>query len=185
MRSFKQRPNHRKRGGLPSPGCTMRNRFSAVILICAVASPISFAGQCQGPQIGTWTLLSYTETDPTTGEISSPYGLYPTGVSSYSADCHMYEMIVSEHRAAPASVVPTDAEKITLFDGLIAFSGRYIVDGSRLRYEVDASWNQSWTGSTQTRQFRIEENNLYVELPPTRNRDGKLTTPKLIWTRKL
>jgi len=97
----------------------------------------------------------------------------------------MYEMIVGEHRVAPSSVVPTDAEKIILFDGFIAFSGRYLVDGSRLRYEVDASWNQSWTGSTQTRQFRIEENNLYVELPPTRNREGKLTTPTLIWTRKL
>ena len=163
----------------------MRNRFSAVILVCAVASPTSFADQCQGPQIGTWTLLSYTEKDPMTGEISSPYGLFPTGVSSYAPDCHMYEMIVSEHRRAPASVVPTDAEKITLFEGLIAFSGRYTVDGSRFNYQVDVSWNQSWTGSTQTRQFRIEENNLYVELPPTRNRDGKLTTPTLIWTRKL
>ena len=97
----------------------------------------------------------------------------------------MYEMIVSEHRAAPAAAVPTDAEKIALFEGLIAFSGTYTVDGSRFKYQVDASWNQSWTGSTQTRQFRIDQNNLYVELPPTRNRDGKLTTPILIWTRKL
>jgi hypothetical protein len=163
----------------------MRKRLSAVILVGAVASPISFADQCQGPQVGTWTLLSYTEKDPNTGEISSPYGLFPTGVSSYTSDCHMYEMIVSEHRVAPASVVPTDAEKITLFDGLIAFSGRYTVDAGRFKYQIDASWNQSWTGSTQTHQFRIEENSLYVELPPTRNRDGKLTTPTLIWTRKL
>jgi len=163
----------------------MRNKLNTVILICAVASPITFANQCQGPQVGTWTLLSYTEKDPMTGEISSPYGLFPTGISSYSPDCHMYEMIVSEHRAAPASVVPTDAEKIALFDGLIAFSGEYTIDGGQFEYQVDASWNQSWTGRTQRRQFRIEENNLYVELPPTRNRDGKLTTPMLIWTRKL
>jgi Lipocalin-like domain len=155
------------------------------MLICAVAPSISIADQCQGPQIGTWTLLSYTEKDPMTREITSPYGLYPTGVLSYTPDCHMYEMIVREHRAAPESGVPTDAEKINLFDGLIAFSGRYTIDGSRFKYQVDASWNQSWTGGIQTRQFRIEENNLYVELPPTRNRDGKLTTPTLIWTRVL
>src|SRR3569833_230566 len=159
---FQRRHNHRRRGGSSSASCIMRNRLSAVILVCAVASPISFADQCGGPQIGTWTLLSYTEKDPNTGEISSPYGLFPTGVSGYAPDCHMYEMIVSEHRAAPASVVPTDAEKITLFEGLIAFSGRYSVEGGRFEYQIEASWNQSWTGSTQTRQFRIEENNLYV-----------------------
>jgi hypothetical protein len=163
----------------------MRNRLNVVIWVCAVASSVSYADQCQGPQIGTWTLLSYTEKDPDTGEITSPYGLFPTGVLSYAPDCHMYEMIVSEHRAAPASGVPTDGEKITLFDGLIAFSGRYTVDGGRFKYQIDGSWNQSWTGRTQTDQFRIEENNLYVELSPGRNRDGKLTRPTLIWTRNL
>jgi hypothetical protein len=58
--------------------------------------------------------------------------------------------------AAPAGVVPTDAERIELYSGLSAYAGRYSIEGDLVSHDVDASWNQSWTGTVQVRQFRID-----------------------------
>jgi len=162
----------------------MRRLFLAFAWVCTLASVSSHAEQCTGPQLGTWRLLSFTARDPETGEITAPYGLYPTGFLSYTPDCRMYTIIVSEHRTAPVAIVATEAEKIALFEGLMAYSGTYTIDGNTVSYHVDASWNEAWTGGTQVRQFKIDGNTLYTESPPAKNpRDGRITSASLIWTR--
>jgi hypothetical protein len=162
----------------------MRALIVAFAWVCTFASARSPAEPCTGPQLGTWRLLSFTARDPETGEITAPYGLYPTGFLSYTSDCRVSAIIVREHRTAPVAVIPTDAEKVALFDGLMAYSGTYTIDGSTVSYHVDASWNEAWTGGTQVRQFKIEGNTLYTESPPSKSpRDGKITSASLIWTR--
>jgi len=162
----------------------MRRLILAFACVCIFASASSLAEQCTGPQLGTWRLLSVTDRDPETGEITAPYGLYPTGFLSYTADCRVYAIIVREHRTAPVATVATDAEKIALYEGLVAYSGTYKIDGSTVSYHVDASWNEAWTGGTQVHQFRIDGTTLFTESPPARNpRDGRITSTSLIWTR--
>jgi Lipocalin-like domain len=162
----------------------MRCMIPAFAWSCLAASAGSLAEPCTGPQLGTWRLLSFTARDPSTGEITAPYGLYPTGFLSYTADCRMYEIIVREHRVAPTATDATDAEKIALFEGLVSYAGTYTIEGSSVSSRVDASWNEAWTGGTQVRQFRIDGSTLYTESPPTRNpRDGRVTVASLIWTR--
>jgi hypothetical protein len=162
----------------------MRHLGLTFIWLCLFAGVSSGAEQCTGPQLGTWRLLSFTSKDPDTGETTAPYGLYPTGFLSYTADCRMYEIILREHRSPPTAIVATDAEKSALFDGLISYSGSYAIDGNRVSHHVDASWNEAWTGSTQIRQFRIDGNTLYTQSEPKKNlRDGKVTSDSLVWTR--
>jgi hypothetical protein len=96
----------------------------------------------------------------------------------------MSTIIVREHRLAPVAIVATDAEKIALFEGLVAYSGTYTIDGNTVSYHVDASWNEAWTGGTQVRHFRIEGATLYTESPPAKNpRDGGVTSEWLIWAK--
>jgi len=162
----------------------MRRLVLAFTSICTFASAAALAEQCAGPQLGTWRLLSFTVLDPETGKVTAPYGLYPTGFLSYTSDCRMHTIIVREHRSAPVALVATDAEKIALFEGLIAYSGTYRIDASTVSYHVDASWNEAWTGGTQVRQFRIDGNTLYIESPSERSAlDGRITSTTLIWTR--
>jgi hypothetical protein len=162
----------------------VRHLVSAFACIGAFASAGSLAEQCKGPQLGTWRLLSFTAKDPETGETTAPYGLYPTGFLSYTSDCRMYEIIVLEHRTAPAAIVPTDPEKIALFDGLLTYSGTYTIDGGSVTYHVDASWNQAWTGSTQVRQLRVDGDVLYTQAAPAKNpRDGRILSTSLVWAR--
>jgi Lipocalin-like domain len=162
----------------------MRRLVLVFAWVCMFASARSLAEQCTGPQLGTWRLLSFTALDPETGKITAPYGLYPTGFLSYTSDCRMHAIIVREHRTAPLATVATDAEKVALFEGLIAYSGTYRIDGNTVSYHVDASWNEAWTGGTQVRQFKIDGNTLYTESPPEKSPlDGTITSATLIWTR--
>jgi len=96
----------------------------------------------------------------------------------------MYAIIVRENRKPPAGVVPTDAEEIELFDGVLAYAGTYTIDGDKVSHYVDLSWNQAWTGTTQVRQFKSEGKTLHLRSMPAKNpRDGKLSSSTLVWTK--
>jgi hypothetical protein len=162
----------------------MRSANFSLACACILAGANAAADQCSGPQLGTWRLVSFTSKDPDTGDITSPYGLYPTGFLNYTPDCRMYEIIVREHRAPPASILATDEEKSALYDGLVSYSGIYASDGKQFTYHVDASWNEAWTGTTQVRQYRIDGTTLYVDAPPQKNpRTGRVSLDSFVWVR--
>ena len=140
--------------------------------------------KCTGPQLGTWKLESYTTEDVATGQKSSLLGLHPSGYLSYGSDCRMHAILVKDGRKSPATFVPTDAERIELYSGFIAYAGTYRIEGDKVSHQVDASWNQSWTGTTQVRRFRIDGNRLYITTLPTKNAlTGKESSSVLIWTK--
>ena len=55
----------------------------------------------------------------------------------------MYAIIVSGDRTAPAGIVPTDAEKIALFGGVLAYAGTYTIEGDKVSHHVDVSWQKN------------------------------------------
>ena len=139
---------------------------------------------CTGPQLGTWELLSYTTEDLATGQKTNLLGAHPSGFLSYGSDCRMYAILIKDGRKAPATFVPTDAERIDLYIGLVAYAGSYSVKGDEVRHFIDASWNQSWTGTTQVRRFRINDNHLYITTLPAKNPlTGKESSSVLVWSK--
>jgi Lipocalin-like domain len=164
------------------------NRF-AVFVCCvsflggAVAS--AHARQsCTGPQLGTWRLESYTTEDIVTGQKSNLFGLHPSGFLNYGSDCRMYAILVRDGRQPPATFVPTDAERIDLYSGFIGYAGTYRIEGDKVSHQIDASWNQSWTGTIQVRRFKIDRNRLYITTLPTKNAlTGKESSSVLVWNK--
>jgi hypothetical protein len=154
----------------------------SLLLLWSLSSVAQEHHACAGPQLGTWKLQSFTTEYLETGQTAEPYGAHPTGYLSYGPDCRMYAIIVQENRKPPAAVVPTDAEKIELFSGVLAYAGTYTIDGDKVSHHVDVSWNQAWTGTTQVRQFKIEGNTLHIRSMPAKNpRDGRLSSSTLVW----
>jgi hypothetical protein len=49
---------------------------------------------------------------------------------------------------------------------MLAYSGRYRVEGSDFITTVDVSWNEEWNGSEQRRHYRLEGDRLFVETVP-------------------
>jgi hypothetical protein len=140
--------------------------------------------RCTGPQLGTWKLESYTTEDIATGQKSTLLGLHPSGFLNYGSDCRMYAILVKDGRKSPATFVPTDAERIDLYGGFIAYAGIYRIEGDKVSHQIDASWNQSWTETTQVRRFKIDGNHLYITTLPTKNAlTGKESSSVLVWTK--
>ena len=139
---------------------------------------------CTGPQLGTWKLQSYTTEDLATGQKSDLFGAHPSGYLSYGPDCRMSTILVKEGRKAPNSVVPTDAERVDLYSGFIAYAGTYTIEGDKVSHHIDASWNQSWTGTTQVRQFKIDGKSLDIKTLPSKNPlTGKESSSVLVWVK--
>lgn len=139
---------------------------------------------CAGPQLGTWKLQSFTTEDLATGKKTDMFGAHPSGYLSYGPDCRMYAILVTEGRKAPHDLVPTDAERIDLYGGFIAYAGTYSIEGDKVSHHVHASWNQTWTGTTQVRQFRIDGSTLSIRTLPAKDpMTGNETSAVLVWTR--
>ncbi|MGA9915909.1 lipocalin-like domain-containing protein [Paraburkholderia sp.] len=135
-----------------------------------------------GPQLGTWKLQSFTDEDLATGEKTDLFGAHPSGYLSYGSDGRMCAILVKEGRKAPDTLVPTEAERVDLYNGFIAYAGTYSIEGDKVSHHIDTSWNQSWTGTTQVRQFRIDGNALYIKTLPAKNPlTGKESSAVLVW----
>lgn len=134
--------------------------------------------------LGTWRLQSFTTVDSATGLTTNLFGSHPDGYLYYDADFRMYAILVAHERNTPADLVPTDTERIELFNGLCSYAGSYAITGDEVRHHIDVSWNRSWTGTTQVRRFRIDGNHLHITTLPARNPVmGKECISELLWER--
>lgn len=60
-----------------------------------------------------------------------------------------------------------DAERAALHKSMLAYIGRYRVEGHDFSTTVEVSWNEEWNGTEQRRHFRIEGDKLYfIESAP-------------------
>lgn len=139
---------------------------------------------CIGAHLGTWKLQSFTDEDMESGQKTAPFGAHPSGYLNYGPDGRMYAILLMEGRKAPDTLVPTDAERVDLYSGFIAYAGTYTIDGDQVSHHIDASWNQSWTGTTQVRQFKIDGDSLYIRTLPAKNpMTGKESSAVLVWNK--
>jgi hypothetical protein len=123
--------------------------------------------------VGVWMFTSQSTKELATGKINYPYGEKPTGHIVYTKGGHVAFVLAGDNRKAPAGATATDAERITLFNTIAAGSGTYKVEGNTIIATYTASWNQTWTGISQKRQFEIVGNKLTVTSAPTKDLAGQ------------
>jgi hypothetical protein len=117
--------------------------------------------------LGTWRMLSWKRVLVSTGSESDALGPEPFGYISYSADDRLMVFVVKGGRPRPRSTPPTAEEKVALFDSLFAYVGSYEVHADRVVHTLDGSWNELWTGTTQTRFVSFVGNRLVYTTPET------------------
>jgi len=134
--------------------------------------------------IGTWRLVAAVNEDAATGEKTDLFGSNPIGYLMYGADGRMSVIQVRRDRPKPVGPVATAAEAEALFKSLLSYGGTYTIDGDEVTHHVDVSWNESWTGTRQTRTFRLDGNHLHLSLPPSPNPvDGRMSVRSVVWER--
>jgi len=118
---------------------------------------------------GTWKMLSWTTEDLVTGQTADALGANPEGYVTYAPDGRVMVLVLRGDRQKPAALVPTNGEKIALYDSMFAYAGTYTVDPEKVVHHVDMSWNQSWTGTMQIRFHTIRGNELTYVTAPAKN----------------
>lgn len=151
-------------------------RILALVLVL-VASP-AFAQD--SPLVGNWKLVAFQnilDNDPP----KDMYGARPKGVLILTREGRMAAIITAENRKAGTS----DAERAELHKSMIAYSGKYRVEGRDFVTTVDMSWNESRNGTDERRYWRIEDGKLFIETVPlaSTNFPGRTSVGRLVWER--
>jgi hypothetical protein len=55
---------------------------------------------------------------------------------------------------------------LALFDSMLANAGTYTLDDEKVVHHVDASWNQVWTKTDQTRFYKLDKGLLTITSAP-------------------
>jgi hypothetical protein len=131
---------------------------------------------------GCWTLKScYLETVETKERLF-PYGENPRGALIMHESGRMAAVITPRASKAPA----TDEDRAKAFGLLIAYSGRYRLEGSRFITDVDVSWLPQWLDTSQGRSFVVHDDCLDIVSDPAPSplRGGALVIGVLTWARE-
>jgi hypothetical protein len=134
----------------------------AVAISCVFRPEVSYAQDAATQLTGTWKLVSWL-TKFNGGDTVEPYGSSPKGRLVLTPDSHWIIILTGANRK-PAKTIE---EKATLLDSILAYSGKYTVEGDKITTHVDMSSNEIYTGANQdqTRFFRIEGNKLTIRTP--------------------
>jgi hypothetical protein len=127
-----------------------------------MASGVSSTDEVATQLIGTWKLTSWVT--QVIGEDSrEPYGPNPKGRLVITPEGHWIVIITAANRQSPK----TTDEKAALLDSMLAYSGKYRIDGNKITTRVDMSSNEIYTGANQdqTRFFRVEGEKLDIRTP--------------------
>ncbi len=114
--------------------------------------------EASNPLIGTWKLVSF-QTEFENGEREDLYE-QAAGYLIISHDGRMFAILADSARQAndPPS---------SLFDRMMAYSGRYRIQGEgSFVTDVDVAWHPSWLGTEQARYYKVEGDTLSIITAP-------------------
>ena len=117
------------------------------------------------PLVGTWKQLSGTMVEEGSTSERSNLSAAPNGFVNFSADGRLILFSTDSARKKPAGEVPTAAEAEALYRSMIAYAGTYELAGNKVTYRLEATWNESWTGSKQVRFWKVEGDLLTITTP--------------------
>jgi hypothetical protein len=115
--------------------------------------------------LGTWKQLSGTMVEDGSGEQKINLSAAPNGYVNFSADGRLILLSTDSARKAPAGQVPTAAEAEALHRSMIGYAGTYQIEGNKVTYDLDVSWNESWTGTKQVRFWEVNGDRLTITTP--------------------
>jgi hypothetical protein len=138
--------------------------------------------------IGSWALVSWVQTDITTGEEALPIGPCPQGFLLYTDDGYMSAQLATPDRATFAGGDMnrgTPEEYIAAGKSYLAYSGPYRVDEARhaVEHGMAISLFPNWTGDRQLRIVELDGDELRLKADGPIMYDGSLKNTTVTWRR--
>src|SRR5262245_5772224 len=163
-----------------------RIAFAVIAVVSALAAATLAAKTVLADEmerlIGTWKLVEAVSEDLATGEKTNIYKGGAVGFITYGADQRVMVVIVDAGRNKPTGNVATGPEAEALFRTMAAYAGSYMIKGNQIIHHVDVSWNETWTGTDQVRNFNFDGERLRLATAPSPNPfSGKMSVRTLAW----
>jgi hypothetical protein len=83
------------------------------------------------------------------GQSQDFFGAKPKGSLILTASGRAIALTTAEHRTPGDS----EAQRAALHKSMLAYTGRYRIEGDEFVTTVDASWNEAWNGTEQRCPF--------------------------------
>jgi hypothetical protein len=131
--------------------------------------------------VGTWKLISWQVMLR-----SQPHDLFgsnPKGFLILTPEGRAMVLTTAQNRKAGEG----DEERAALHKSMLAYTGRYRVEGDHFITSVDVSWNESWNGTEQRRRYQLDGDRLVVESAPAPSIlfPGTLDYRRIVWEREV
>jgi len=136
--------------------------FVALTTSWTLFTRVALADDAAKQLVGTWKLTTWFVR--VTGEDTrEPYGPNPKGRLVLTQEGHWIIIVTGANRR-PAK---TTDEKAALLDSMLAYSGRYTIEGDKIKIRAEMSSNEIYTGANQdqTRYFKVEGDRLALRTP--------------------
>lgn len=154
--------------------------LAAAVCVCFQAG-FALAEDAAGQLAGSWKLSSWT-IQIIGGEATEPFGPSPKGRAIFAADGYVTFVIVGADRK-PAT---NNEESAALLKSLLAYSGKFMIEGDKFTTKVDISGNELLTGQDQIRFFKLEGDKLTLRTAEQVSSviPGKRVVGSLTWERE-
>jgi len=137
--------------------------------------------------VGVWRLLSSEATIVDEGKTEITATEKPKGYIILTPWGRMMTVCIGgdgDRKKTPTS----QADFSELWKTMLAYTGKYRVEGDELVTKVDVSWYELWTGTEQRRQFKLEGDKLTIVTKPqpigTGHRANALVSCTVVWERE-
>ena len=108
--------------------------------------------------VGSWKIVSFDIEFQDTGERRPYFGGPANGYGLFTRDGRAMFYLEADKRK-PAT---DDAKRAIAYRGILAYTGRYRIEGDRFITSVDGSWNVVWTGTDVGRTFKLAGDRLDI-----------------------
>jgi len=139
----------------------MRGLRLLLLLVCFFGVVQSSVADESARVHGVWKLVSYEVEIQATGEKEPVMGRAPTGYVIFTPEGRVMFVLTGEGRQ-PAK---TPQERADLLSTLIAYTGKYRIEGDKWITSVEVAWNPEWVGTEQPRTFKTDGDRLHVFTP--------------------
>jgi hypothetical protein len=149
----------------------MNKSVAALTLITlSLATWPATAEDITSPIVGLWKLTGNTTKIVATGAMERLAGEHPTGYQLFTKGGHMMFFQAAEGRKPPAGVL-TDAERVALFNTLVAYAGTYKVNGSKITIHMEG--NAVPGAADRAYAMEVSGNKLILTADPFPNANGQ------------
>jgi hypothetical protein len=160
---------------------TICKTIAAGVVGVVLALSMAAAAEQRNPLIGNWMLVSW-QVIAEDGTPQDVFGASPKGYLVLTPEGRSIVVTTAAGRKGGMD----GATRAALHKSMLAYSGRYRVEGNDFITTVEVSWNEEWNGTEQRRHYRIDGDMLFIESAPAPSIvfPGKKDFRRIVWVRE-